>query len=110
MVNQTRRFLSTHDCLVDQVRGRRSGPLGFTSCDKCSSFALARQACAAHQPGCVLTPNVNALASQHAPHLPHPVDTVVFGNERHEYAPQEQRREDYGRLSPGLWIGGTHTT
>ncbi|MBG9332211.1 hypothetical protein I4J47_13310, partial [Corynebacterium belfantii] len=62
--------------------------------DRCSSFALARQPSAAHQPGCVLTPNVNALASQRVPHLPHPVDAVIFGNERHEYAPQEQRRED----------------
>ncbi|WP_268829460.1 hypothetical protein [Corynebacterium belfantii] len=42
----------------------------------------------------MLTPNVNALASQRVPHLPHPVDAVIFGNERHEYAPQEQRRED----------------
>ncbi|OFI57946.1 hypothetical protein BKD85_08110 [Corynebacterium diphtheriae] len=61
---------------------------------------FAGQSSTAHQPGCVLTPNVNALALQRVPHLPHPVDTVVFGNERHEYAPREYFREDYGSLSP----------
>ncbi|OWM97143.1 hypothetical protein AY488_05945 [Corynebacterium belfantii] len=84
---------------IDQVRAKIQA-LRFTSCDRCSSFALAGQPSTAHQPGFMLTPNVNALASQHAPHLPHPVDTVIFGNERHEYAPHEQRREDYGHLSP----------
>ncbi|WP_162470198.1 hypothetical protein [Corynebacterium diphtheriae] len=34
------------------------------------------------------------------PHFPHPVDAVIFGNERHEYALQGRRREDYGHLSP----------
>ncbi|MBG9357244.1 hypothetical protein [Corynebacterium diphtheriae] len=48
----------------------------------------------------MLTPNVNALALQRVTHLPHPVDAVIFGNERHEYALQGRRREDYGHLSP----------
>ncbi|CAB0537298.1 hypothetical protein CIP107509_00372 [Corynebacterium diphtheriae] len=73
---------------IDQVRAKIQA-LRLTSCDRCPTFALARQACTAHQPGCELTSDVNALASQRVPHLPHPVDTVVFGNERHEYAPRE---------------------
>ncbi|CAB0713744.1 hypothetical protein FRC0077_02340 [Corynebacterium diphtheriae] len=83
---------------------------GLTRRNWCPTFALAGQSSTAHQSGFMLTANVNALALQRVPHLPHPVDTVVFGNERHEYAPQEQRREDYGHLSPAPWIGGTHTT
>ncbi|WP_244659618.1 hypothetical protein, partial [Corynebacterium diphtheriae] len=82
----------------------------FSRRDRCSSFALAGQSSTAHQPGFMLTPNVNALALQRVPHLPHPIDTVIFGNAHHEYALQGRRREDYGHLSPEPWIGGTHTT
>ena len=42
------------------------------------AFALAGQISAAHQPGCVLVSNVNALALQHAPHFPHPVNAAIF--------------------------------
>lgn len=52
--------------------------LGLTRRDWCSAFALAGQTSAAHQPGCLLASNVNALALQHAPHLPHAVDAVIF--------------------------------
>ncbi len=65
---------------------------------------------AAHQPGCVLASNVNAPAAQHVPHLLYAVDVVIFGNERRDYAPRGQRREDCGRLSPGPWIGGIHAS
>ena len=51
---------------------------GFARCDRCPTFSLAGQTSAAHQPGCVLAANVNALALQHAPHLPHAVDAVIF--------------------------------
>ncbi|MDK8506072.1 MAG: hypothetical protein QP890_01400 [Corynebacterium amycolatum] len=40
---------------------------------------FAGQTSAAHEPGCLLAANVNALALQHATHLPHAVDTVIFG-------------------------------
>ncbi|WP_241876845.1 hypothetical protein, partial [Corynebacterium diphtheriae] len=73
-------------------------------------LCLAGQSSTAHQPGCVLTPNVNDLALQRVPHLPHPVDTVIFGNAHHEYALQGRRRKDYGHLSPEPWIGGTHAS
>ncbi|MHC9553492.1 hypothetical protein ACQQ63_09030, partial [Corynebacterium diphtheriae] len=43
--------------------------LRLTSCDRCPTFALAGQSSTAHQSGFMLTANVNALASQHAPHL-----------------------------------------
>lgn len=65
MINQARCFLGAHDRLVE---------------------CLQRQGFGAHQPGCVLAANVNALAAQHTPHLPHPVDAVIFRNERREYA------------------------
>lgn len=52
--------------------------LGLTRRDWCSAFALAGQTSAAHQPGCLLAANVNVLALQHAPHLPHAVDAIIF--------------------------------
>ena len=51
--------------------------LGLTRCDWRSAFALAGQTSAAHQPGCLLAADVNALALQHAPHLPHAIHPVV---------------------------------
>nr|WP_244658501.1 hypothetical protein [Corynebacterium diphtheriae] len=71
---------------------------------------FAGQPSAAHQPGCVLTPNVDALALQRVPHLADAVHTVIFGNAHHEYALQGRRREDYGHLSPEPWVGGTHAS
>lgn len=52
--------------------------LGFARCDWCPTFVLSGQASAAHQTGCVLAANVNALADQHAPYLPHVVDAEIF--------------------------------
>ncbi len=51
---------------------------GLTRRNWCPTFSLAGQTSAAHQPGCVLAANVNALAAQYAPHLPDPVDTAVL--------------------------------
>lgn len=74
--------------------------LGLARYDWCPTFVLNGQASAAHQPGCVLAANVNALAGQHAPHLPHAVDTVIFGNERHDYAPTRAASRRLRALKP----------
>ena len=62
---------------IHQVRAKNRA-FGFARRDRCPTFGLAGQSNTAHQPGCLLASNVNALALQHAPHLPHPVDAVVF--------------------------------
>ena len=51
---------------------------GFVRRDWCSVLALAGQTSAAHQLDRLLAANVNALALQHAPHLPHVVDAAIF--------------------------------
>ena len=69
--------------------------LGFARCDWCPTFVLSGQASAAHQTGCVLAANANALADQHAPHLPARRRRRNFQHQHRDYAPREQRREDY---------------
>ena len=69
--------------------------LGFARCDWCPTFVLSGQASAAHQTGCVLAANANALADQHAPHLPARRRRRNFQHQHRDDAPREQRREDY---------------
>ncbi|MHC9979540.1 hypothetical protein ACQX16_08440 [Corynebacterium diphtheriae] len=58
----------------------------------------------------MLTANVNALASQRAPHLADAVHTVIRGVNLANVLYQGSVTKTTGHLSPEPWIGGTHAS